>query len=74
MPTILHRIAGSSFDNLAKGRFSVLSHGTSTLCIQINTPPFIMVITNDRTYFINDANSSVTIEIYNRITAGQHSN
>ncbi|MCL2662283.1 MAG: PH domain-containing protein [Oscillospiraceae bacterium] len=74
MPTVLSRVAGSSFENLAKGRFLVSNHGTSTLCIQTNDPPFIMIITNDRTYFINDANSSVTTGVYNEITSGPNSN
>jgi hypothetical protein len=74
MPTVLSRVAGSSFDTLQKGRFLVSNHGTATLCIQINDPPFIMVISNGRTFFMNDANSSVTTGIYNQITLGQHSN
>jgi len=74
MPTVLSRVAGSSFDNLSKGRFLVSNHGTASLCIQTNTPPFIMVIANGRTYFINDANSSITTGVYNEITAGQYSN
>jgi len=74
MPRILSRDMGSSFDHLAKGRFTVLSHSTSYLCIQTNTPPFILITTADNTYFINDANSSVTTGIYNQITSGRYSN
>jgi uncharacterized membrane protein len=71
MPTVLSKVAGSSFDNLSKGRFLVSNHGTSTLCIQTNDPPFIMLISDGMTFFINDANSSVTIDVYNRITSGR---
>jgi hypothetical protein len=74
MPTVLSRVAGSSFDTLQKGRFLVSNHGTATLCIQTNDPPFIMIVSDGRTFFINDANSSVTTGIYNQITAGQYSN
>jgi len=74
MPWIISRDAGSGFEDLAKGRFTVSNHGTSFLCVQTNNPPFIMVIANDRTYFINDANSSVTTGIFNEITFGQGSN
>ena len=67
MPQVLSRVAGSSFENMQKGRFLVSNYGTASLCIQTNTPPFIMVTANGRTYFINDANSSVTTGIYNQI-------
>jgi len=74
MPQVLSKVAGSGFENLSKGRFLVSNHGTSSLCIQNNNPPFIMVIAGGRTYFINDANSSVTTGIFNEITAGRYSN
>jgi len=69
MPTVLSKVAGSGFEHLSKGRFLVSNHGTASLCIQSNTPPFIMVIANGVTYFINDANSSITTGIYNEITS-----
>jgi len=74
MPWIISRDNGTSMDNLAKGRFSVSNHGTAFLCIEPNNPPFILIIANDRTYFLNDNNSSVTTGIYNEITSGRNSN
>ena len=68
MPNILHRVAGSSYEHLAKGRFSVLGHGTSFLCIQRNEPPFLMIEAVGRTYFLNDADSAITEEVYTQLS------
>jgi uncharacterized membrane protein len=67
LPVIISRVAGSSFEHMAKGRFSVQGHGITSLCIQRNEPPFLMVVANGRTYLLNDADSSVTEEVYRRV-------
>jgi hypothetical protein len=62
-----HRTAGTALENVYKGRWSVRGYGEARLCLQPKNPPFLVVeLEGGRIYFINDADSAVTREIYSR--------
>jgi uncharacterized membrane protein len=58
------RLNGANFDNLYKGLFSVRDYGNARLCIQPQDPPFLVITSGGQIYIINDADSSVTREVY----------
>jgi len=72
LPLIISRVNGTSLSNLSKGRFLVRGHGTSFLCLKPDNPPFLMIVAGDRTYFINDIDAGVTIDVYAWLTMPSH--
>jgi len=68
LPTIFTRTNGISFENLYKGWFNVLGHGSAYLLIQPENPPFLIIIADGQTYILNDANSETTREVYNALS------
>jgi hypothetical protein len=67
LPRILGRTAGTGLPNVNKGRFTVSGYGATNLNIHPEHPPFLLIIAGERTYLLNDVNSSITREIYDSI-------
>ena len=67
LPTIFSRTNGTSLDNLNKGTFNVLGHGSTYLLMQPDNPPFLIIIANGQTYILNDADSNTTRLVYSAI-------
>ena len=63
------RVAGTGLTNLYKGHFRVDGFGSSRVCLQPKNPPFLVIRSGGNTYIINDADSSVTRNVYARISA-----
>ena len=63
-PYILARTSGASFENLRIGRFSVLGHGSTFLCVHPNDPPYLIIVADGQAYILNDADSNVTRDVY----------
>ena len=59
------RIYGSGLENLLKGKFAVEGYGTSTLCLNPNDPPFLVLKTPDTTYILGGGDPA---ELYREIT------
>ena len=59
------RIYGSGLENLLKGKFAVEGYGTSTLCLNPNDPPFLVLKTPDTTYILGGGDPT---ELYREIT------
>jgi len=66
LPTMT-RTAGSGFRNLSKGNFNVTGYGASRICLQPKDPPFLLIQSDGKTYILNDADSSVTRDVYNKL-------
>ena len=45
------RVAGTGMEDLLKGSFNVEGYGLSTLCLNPESPPFLLLETADRAYF-----------------------
>jgi hypothetical protein len=59
------RTAGTAFDNLYKGRWSVRGYGAARLNLQPKNPPILVIVTaGGETYLLNDADADVTREVY----------
>ena len=63
LPSMI-RVGGLGMPNLYKGNFRVSGYGASRVCIQPGDPPFLVIYSNNNTYFINDRDSNVTREVY----------
>jgi len=64
LPYILTRNNGAGFENLNKGRFTLLDYGSAFLCVRAQDPPFLIITAGGKTYLLNDAESAVTQEVY----------
>jgi len=47
------RIWGTGMENLLKGSFSVKGYGTATFCLDPHDPPFLVLKTEETTYFFS---------------------
>ena len=47
------RIWGTGMENLLKGSFSVKGYGTATFCLDPQAPPFLVLKTEETTYFFS---------------------
>ncbi|MCL2006871.1 MAG: hypothetical protein FWG77_02180 [Treponema sp.] len=61
------RVAGTGLDNLLKGNFRAGPLGPSRVNLQPGDPPFLVIQSGGNTYLLNDADSSVTRDVYSRI-------
>ena len=68
MPVVISRDNGWGMNNLNKGRFTVRGLGSAYLCVMTQNPPFLIIKADGRTYILNDEDSSVTKEVFARLT------
>ena len=63
----LTRVRGTGYENLYKGVFWVAGYGDSDFCLHPQNPPFLIVKTGERTYFLNDHDPAATQRTYRLI-------
>ena len=68
LPFTSHRINGGDFENLSVGIFSVPSVGRAYFCLHPKNPPILHITAGGQHYFLNDSDTSVTQDIYLRLT------
>ena len=64
LPVIISRVAGTSMENMSKGLFSTVGYGRVRLNVQTKDPPFLQITAGGETYFLNDNDSEVTLEVF----------
>lgn len=62
-----YKIAGSSMDNLLKGKFVVEGYGDVRLYLNPKEPPYITITTSEGTYIIGSNESESTMEVYEEL-------
>ncbi|MBQ2310226.1 MAG: hypothetical protein II186_06225 [Erysipelotrichales bacterium] len=67
LPERLIRKAGSSFENLIKGRFYSEETGNIRVLLDPGVPPYIYVKTTGWDYILNVRDKNLTTEIYNKL-------
>jgi len=67
------RTAGTAFEHLLKGRFNAQGYGAVRVCLQTNSPPFL-VITNEGgwIWILNDNDPDVTREVFAKLRGLQN--
>ncbi|MFV0502601.1 MAG: PH domain-containing protein [Lachnospirales bacterium] len=64
-----HKITGASTDSLKVGKFYVDGYGESVFNLNPEIPPFLLLQTVDRIYFLNSVDSDRTINVYNSLSS-----
>jgi uncharacterized membrane protein len=68
LPSMI-KTGGTNLENLFKGNFRAGGYGSCKVCIRPKVPPFLVIKADDKTYLLNDEDSSVTREAYQYITS-----
>lgn len=63
------KIVGTGMDTLLKGSFDVEGYGTSVLCLNPQTAPFLVLRTGEGTAIIGTEDEASTAMLYDRLTA-----
>jgi len=63
------KVAGTGMDTLLKGRFRVEGPGISSLCLNPQAAPFILIRTADRAYIFGTNEAAQTREVYDLLMA-----
>ena len=63
------REAGTAMDTIYKGRWRVQGIGSSTLCLNPQVPPFILIKTNNANFIFGAYSEAATLEAYNLLSA-----
>jgi uncharacterized membrane protein len=65
----MSRTNGTGLPTLLKGHFSVSGYGASLVCLDPQSPPFLVIQAEGKTYVLNDVDNQVTQKIYENLTA-----
>ena len=64
LPENLVRVNGTGMDTLLKGNFYSNETGNVKVILDPETPPFILIRTDDKTYLFGTRDSEMTRQIY----------
>lgn len=67
IPKVLRKTNGIDLVYILKGRFILEDIGKSVLFINENSPPYIVIKTENSTYIINYRDSNKTLELYDKL-------
>lgn len=61
--------AGTAMDNILKGSFLDAEYNSCKVCVRKQKPPFLKLVTKDgMTYYLNDEEADVTMEVFQQLT------
>jgi len=68
LPYTNYKINGADYNNLSIGVYSVIGVGRSEFFVHPKSPPILYIVSGGRHYFLNDADASVTQDVYLALT------